>query len=48
VVRPSTPLETLVGIFSKHSAVIITTGDQVLGILTKIDILDFLSTRVTR
>jgi cystathionine beta-synthase len=46
VVRPSTPLETLVGIFSKHSAVIIASDDKVQGILTKIDILDFLSTQV--
>ena len=46
VVRPSAPLETLVGIFAKHNAVIIATDDQVQGILTKIDILDFLSTQV--
>ncbi|MCP4416365.1 MAG: cystathionine beta-synthase [Chloroflexi bacterium] len=46
VVRPSTPLETLMGIFSKHNAVIITSEDKVQGILTKIDILDFLSTQV--
>ncbi len=42
-VSPSTPLETLLGIFSHHNAVIIAMGDQVQGILTKIDILDFLS-----
>ncbi len=46
VVRPNTPLETLMGIFSQHNAVIIATGDHVQGILTKIDILDFLSTQV--
>ena len=46
VVRPSAPLETLVGIFAKHSAVIIATDEKVQGILTKIDILDFLSTQV--
>lgn len=46
VVRPNTPLETLMGIFSHHNAAIIATGDQVQGILTKIDILDFLSTQV--
>jgi len=45
VVRPNTPLETLVGIFGDHSAVIISSGEQVIGILTKIDILDFLSTQ---
>ncbi len=47
VVRPNTPLETLMGIFSQHNAVIIATpDDKVEGILTKIDILDFLSTQV--
>lgn len=46
VVRPNTPLETLMGIFSHHNAAIIATGEQVQGILTKIDILDFLSTQV--
>jgi cystathionine beta-synthase len=45
VVRPNTPLETLVGIFSDHSAVIISSGEEVTGILTKIDILDFLSSQ---
>lgn len=46
VVRPNTSLETLMGIFSQHNAAIIATGDEVQGILTKIDILDFLSTQV--
>ncbi len=46
VVRPGTPLETLMAIFSNRSAVIIAIGDEVQGILTKIDILDFLSTQV--
>lgn len=47
VVRPTAPLETLMGIFSQHNAVIIATpDDEVEGILTKIDILDFLSTQV--
>lgn len=45
VVRPGTPLETLMAIFSNRSAVIIANGDDVQGILTKIDILDFLSTQ---
>jgi len=43
VVRPATPLETLMGIFSSKNAVVIATGEQVQGILTKIDILDFLT-----
>lgn len=46
VIRPNTPLETLMGIFSQHNAAIIATGNEVQGILTKIDILDFLSTQV--
>ena len=46
VVMPNTPLETLMGIFSQHNAVIIASGQEVQGILTKIDILDFLSTQV--
>jgi cystathionine beta-synthase len=46
VVRPNTPLETLMGIFSTNSVALITSGDEVQGILTKIDLLDFLSTQV--
>lgn len=46
VVRPNTPLETLMAIFSNRSAVVIATDKQIQGILTKIDILDFLSTQV--
>ena len=46
VVRPNTPLETLMAIFSTHNAVVIAVGDQVQGILTKIDILDFLSSQM--
>lgn len=46
VVRPDTPLETLMSIFSDHGAAVIASGDDVQGILTKIDILDFLSSQV--
>ncbi|MCI0394640.1 MAG: cystathionine beta-synthase [Chloroflexi bacterium] len=46
VVRPNTPLEALMGIFSNNSVALIATGDEVQGILTKIDILDFLSVQV--
>ncbi|MFZ0545434.1 MAG: pyridoxal-phosphate dependent enzyme, partial [Candidatus Promineifilaceae bacterium] len=47
IVRPNTPLETLMGIFSENSVALIMTGDNnVQGILTKIDLLDFLSTQV--
>lgn len=47
VVQPGTPLETLMAIFSTNSAVVIATGDVAQGILTKIDILDFLSSQVS-
>lgn len=47
VVQPNTPLETLMGIFSERRAVVVTTnGDKVYGILTQIDLLDFLSAQV--
>lgn len=43
VVRPGTPLDTLMEIFADNSVVLISEGDSLEGILTKIDILDFLS-----
>lgn len=47
VVQPNTPLETLMGIFSERRAVVVTTsGDRVYGILTQIDLLDFLAAQV--
>lgn len=46
VVRPNAPLETLMAIFSNRSAVVIATEKKIEGILTKIDILDFLSSQV--
>ena len=46
VVQPNTPLETLMGIFSTRRAVVIASADKVYGILTQIDILDFLATQV--
>lgn len=46
VVQSNTPLETLMGIFSNRRAVIIMSGDRVQGILTQIDLLDFLSAQV--
>jgi cystathionine beta-synthase len=47
VVRPNAPLETIMGIFAENSfALIATSDDNVQGILTKIDLLDFLSTQV--
>lgn len=46
VVRPNTPLEALMGIFTNNTVALITTGEEVQGILTKIDILDFLTSQV--
>lgn len=46
VARPNTPLETLMPILSHHHAVIIAAEDKVQGILTKIDILDFLASQM--
>lgn len=43
VVQPNTPLNILMNIFSESSVVIIQENSHVQGILTKIDILDFLS-----
>ena len=45
VVRPGTPLETLMAVLSNSNVVIMVMDDQVQGILTKIDILDFLATQ---
>lgn len=46
VVQPGTPLETLIGIFATHRAVVVASGDRVQGILTQIDLLDFLAAQV--
>lgn len=46
VVRPSTPLETLMAIFSNRNVVVIATDKKIQGILTKIDILDFVSSQI--
>jgi cystathionine beta-synthase len=46
VVQPNAPLETLMGVLGNNNFALIVTGDHVQGILTKIDILDFLSTQV--
>ncbi|MEM7533791.1 MAG: cystathionine beta-synthase [Chloroflexota bacterium] len=44
VVRPNMPLDALLKSFSEHDAAILMNGNErPLGILTKIDILDFLS-----
>lgn len=46
VVGPDAPLETLMGIFADNSVVLLSDGTKLEGILTKIDILDFLSSQV--
>ena len=45
-VKPNSPLESLMDIFASQSVALIVAGDKVEGILTKIDILDFLSSHV--
>jgi len=46
VVSPDAPLDTLMAIFADHSVVLISGGEYLEGILTKIDILDFLSSQI--
>lgn len=46
VVQPNTPLETLMTLFATRQAVVVTSGDTVHGILTQIDLLDFLAGQV--
>lgn len=43
VINPDTPLERIMEIFSDNSVAVIVKEDRLQGILTKIDILDFLS-----
>jgi cystathionine beta-synthase len=45
IIDPNVPLETLMDIFANNNVAVLATGDQVEGILTKIDILDFISTQ---
>ena len=47
IVRPNEKLETLLSLFNEHSVAVIAESRQIKGILTKIDILDFLSSRLT-
>jgi cystathionine beta-synthase len=46
VVRPDSSLETLLGIFTTGNVAVVVENEAVVGILTKIDILDYLATRV--
>ncbi|MFN2135916.1 MAG: cystathionine beta-synthase [Candidatus Promineifilaceae bacterium] len=44
--NPATNLETVMAYFTNHTAVTIVSAGEILGILTKIDILDFLTRQV--
>lgn len=44
-VAPETPLEELTGLFSRSHAAIVLDSGRVAGIVTKIDVIDFLATR---
>lgn len=46
VVYPDSSLETLLGIFTTGNVAVVVEDDAVIGILTKIDILDYLATHV--
>lgn len=46
VVHPDSSLETLLGIFTTGNVAVVVENDSVIGILTKIDILDYLATHV--
>jgi len=45
-VSPDTPLETLMSILSTHRVVIVLEGEAAAGIITKIDLLDFMASQV--
>jgi cystathionine beta-synthase len=45
-VQSDTPLETLVGIFMNGNIAVVTENRRVTGIVTKIDLIDFLTARV--
>ena len=46
MVQPNTPVETLLAVLSNSNVVVIATNNSVQGILTKIDILDFLAGQI--
>lgn len=47
VISPGAPLQTLMDIFADHGVALLVEEEQLQGILTKIDLLDFLSTQVS-
>ena len=46
IVGPHEPLDSLLHLFNEHGVAVIADGRSIVGILTKIDILDFLSSRI--
>ncbi len=48
IVKPGENLETLLSLFNEHSVAVIAQSRHIRGILTKIDILDFLSSRLKK
>lgn len=46
VISPAAPLQTLMDIFAEHGVALVVDGKTLRGILTKIDLLDYLSTQV--
>jgi cystathionine beta-synthase len=45
-VGPETPIARLREIFNDDNVAVVREGDRVIGILTKIDLIDFLGTRM--
>jgi cystathionine beta-synthase len=45
-IPPDTSLEALLSVFSTHQVALVVEGEQPIGIITKIDLLDFLTGRV--
>ncbi len=46
VISPDAPMQALMNIFADHGVALLVEDEELLGILTKIDLLDFLSTQV--
>jgi cystathionine beta-synthase len=44
-VSPETAVEELTSLFGRSSAAVVLDGEQVVGIVTKIDVIDFLASR---
>jgi cystathionine beta-synthase len=44
-VSPDTPVEELTGVFGRSAAAVVVEAGKVAGIVTKIDVIDFLASR---